>query len=65
MKHITCFIKNIAALLVGAAFCLAAFNTTAHADDDAGLFLKALQEKAITQLSNEDVSLEDREKQFR
>ncbi|WP_417432496.1 MlaC/ttg2D family ABC transporter substrate-binding protein [Kiloniella sp.] len=65
MKHITCFIKNIAALLVGAAFCLTAFNGTVHADDDAGLFLKALQEKAITQLSNEDVSLEDREKQFR
>ncbi|WP_052742055.1 MlaC/ttg2D family ABC transporter substrate-binding protein [Kiloniella litopenaei] len=65
MKHISCFIKNIAALLAGAAFCLAAFNGTANADDDAGLFLKALQEKAITQLSNEDVSEEEREKQFR
>ncbi|KLN60474.1 hypothetical protein WH96_12185 [Kiloniella spongiae] len=65
MKRVTGFIKNIAALLVGAVFCLATFNGVANADDDAGQFLKALQEKAITQLSNEDVSVEEREKQFR
>ncbi len=65
MKQITGFIKNIAALLAGAAFCLTAINSTANADDDAGHFLKALQKEAITQLSNEDVSEEEREKQFR
>ncbi|WP_120496920.1 phospholipid-binding protein MlaC [Kiloniella sp. EL199] len=65
MKQITGFIKNIAALLAGAAFCLAVFNGAANADDAAGHFLKTLQKKAISQLSNEDISTEEREKQFR
>jgi len=39
-------------------------STSARADD-AGLFLKALQKEAVTQLSNESVSSEEREQQFR
>ncbi|WP_419905719.1 MlaC/ttg2D family ABC transporter substrate-binding protein [Kiloniella sp.] len=56
-------ISYTSALLVGAALSLAV-STTARADD-AGLFLKALQEEAVSQLSNESISSEEREQQFR
>ncbi len=64
MKLISRLISNTTALLVGAALSLA-ITTTARADDDAGLFLKSLQEEAVSQLSDESISSEEREQQFR
>ncbi|MFD2206369.1 MlaC/ttg2D family ABC transporter substrate-binding protein [Kiloniella antarctica] len=63
MKRFSRLISNTTALLVGAALSLA-ISTSARADD-AGLFLQALQEKAVSQLADESISEEEREKQFR
>ncbi|MEH6630777.1 MAG: ABC transporter substrate-binding protein [Halopseudomonas aestusnigri] len=63
MKLISHLISNATALLVGAALSLA-LSTSARADD-AGLFLKTLQQDTISQLSDESMSKEEREQQFR